>query len=542
VTISVEFDTAGPVITISVPTTIRGQGPTFPVAITGQATDSQSSVAQVEYKMAAAAFANARPRSPGDWSTWSADATLPAPGSYTLEVRAADHFANQTTQAVQIVAIAEDTTPPNLQITDPIQNPLKIPGTPGATTVLKGSAADTQSGVASVKWTLNGSSEKDAYPAAPGDWSTWSASVVFPALGTYEIGVRAVDNAGNASAVVRQAHVVAPGQLADPNHVFSPRAYLADLLDFAVRYVAAGASPVTRQLLSDVFHQPFDALATGAAGSAAEREVHEARLAIEILRRFLAANTQTGPFPTIESRYRDHAYMTLLIAIGTSYEEIRLSRAAATQARSALAERLGFRLDAARPDQLQQLLLNPGAVTEADLDTLFGLRSTTSDPLTPGSPPEPKVLAWRLAALRDAWERQDHPPQPVAAKTPPIVDPDLITLADLKDAVAGNAAYDLLRVRADWVDDRFTRLRSIRESIAGPAQGFSRILEETFGPQFKLKPLAEARRRGESIEQILEANYLSLEAFLYLAQIEDLAATDSVLPSEWSDVTPFWCR
>src|SRR5207249_11199327 len=107
--------------------------------------------------------------------------------------------------------------------------------------------------------------------------------------------------------------------------------------------------------LSRTFHQPF-------ATVASEEAIHQARIAIEILRAYLKtlsvpATVQTS-LEAAEAGYRLAAYQSLLLNIGTSYDEVRLTRTARggppgapadpQDARQALADRLGIDLDPPR--------------------------------------------------------------------------------------------------------------------------------------------------------------------------------------------------
>src|SRR5262249_52405890 len=149
-----------------------------------------------------------------------------------------------------------------------------------------------------------------------------------------------------------------------------------------------------------------------------------------------------------ETDYRLAAYETLLKRIGTSFEEIRAARLADEPTRQALAQRLGFNLNPPQsddpknpptsflstailpspsptPDILQQLLLQPGQFSEADLEAIFGLVDTSPDPLQPRGA-NPKLLDWQLQFLKASWAAQD------AAASALIIDPDLIGDGDLQ--------------------------------------------------------------------------------------------------------------
>jgi hypothetical protein len=117
-----------------------------------------------------------------------------------------------------------------------------------------------------------------------------------------------------------------------------------------------------------------------------------------------------------EAAYRWEAYLALLGATGTSYEEARLARAAEPGERAALADKLGFDLGPARPDRLDELLRKPGDVTEEYLERIFGLATTTRNPVDPSVLSE--LLRWRLERLQATWKRQDHPAPPAADDRP----------------------------------------------------------------------------------------------------------------------------
>jgi hypothetical protein len=107
-----------------------------------------------------------------------------------------------------------------------------------------------------------------------------------------------------------------------------------------------------------------------------------------------------------EKGYLLAAYTSLLTAIGTSYDEIRLARSAPIDARRSLAERIGIDLDPSgtRPDHLDAFLLQPTAVTEPALEQLFGLVDTTRDPLSEGAKlgdSKNQVTRWNLDGV--AW-------------------------------------------------------------------------------------------------------------------------------------------
>src|SRR5262249_13924623 len=113
-----------------------------------------------------------------------------------------------------------------------------------------------------------------------------------------------------------------------------------------------------------------------------------------------------------ENNYRIGAYRTLLSAIGTSFDEIRLVRTADAPSRALVAQKLGFSLSSTlnpTTDELRQLFLNPNIapptapeLTERALEFYFGLVDTTRDPLSDGLILEDtrnQIKGWTLQVL-----------------------------------------------------------------------------------------------------------------------------------------------
>jgi hypothetical protein len=94
------------------------------------------------------------------------------------------------------------------------------------------------------------------------------------------------------------------------------------------------------------------------------QRVSRARICIEVLRAYLGPRPLADPqkelaLEKVERDYFFEAYTSLLTQIGTSYDEIRLARTAASDVRQTLAERLGIELTGSRPgDQLDRLFID----------------------------------------------------------------------------------------------------------------------------------------------------------------------------------------
>jgi hypothetical protein len=198
---------------------------------------------------------------------------------------------------------------------------------------------------------------------------------------------------------------------ADCDAAVSPLAYLADLLDYAVRHLTNDAAPISLDFLATTFLQPFADLP--AACAEVDRQERQVRLCIEVLRRYLTADPPAASaqqrLDGAERAYREAAYTALLMRFGASYGEIRLARTAAVPRRQAIAARLGIGLSGARPDHLDALFLDPRTprgITEPTLERLLGLVDTSRDPLSDGlreNDAHVQIRRWTFAGV--AWNR-----------------------------------------------------------------------------------------------------------------------------------------
>ena len=244
-----------------------------------------------------------------------------------------------------------------------------------------------------------------------------------------------------------------------------PLAYLADLLDYAVRHLRYRGNPISVSFLTGRFFQPFDRLP--AACYWVEKRIRQARICIEVVR----ARLQSGAAPPA---YLLAAYEQLLRLHGTSVDELRAVVNGPKRRRVELAARLAIRLTPKQAptdeDEIDRLFMNgayPGS--EEALEELFGLRDTKRDPLD--ADVRPAILRWRMAYLEAQWQSVDlsTAPPPDAR---PLIDPDLIGLADIADSspnASPNRAVDLWRNRQQVLA---VNLAEMRQFVAG-AQGGS---------------------------------------------------------------------
>lgn len=469
---------------------------------------------------------------------WSADVEIPGRGVYTLIVKCADKATvpNIAERSRRFVAV-DDTDPVLTILSAPPWDQI-ISGTGNEVVVLiEGTAADVHSGVQTVRWRLDGGEPADATPVAQ-NWSSWnvSARIQTPEFGAkavpHTITIWCIDGVGRQSTKDVRVRVERSFNAEEPT---SLTAYLATLLDFTTKRVKQSelGPLIEEEHLAQTFHQAFGQIRR-LPTSHSDRPVNQLRLCIEILRRYL------GSAALDETHYRETAYQALLRRLGTSYEEIRLVRGGDSNIRQALADRLNL----PSPDQLDELFLPPDAITEANLERLFGYAVTTTPKLDLTDLPTPAVLMWQLQYLQKQWTHQDQV-QPWNDVAYPIIDPDLIGADVLRYAVAGNPAFDLWESRWTWIDDNLRTIRREREEFrregeapTTPLDGFQHIVALTWdaGAYDKLLHMDNDYLQGNPIEADLTAKHLSLQAFVALMHIHKLAKKAAVLTSEWDDL------
>ncbi|MBM0239552.1 copper-binding protein, partial [Micromonospora sp. ATA32] len=173
-------DTTAPTVTASVSGQRDGAGAyvgAATVALT--ASDTGSGVDRVEYSL-----------NGGQYVTYSTPVTVNQPGQHTVSYRATDKAGNTSTaQSVSFTVVqppAPDTTPPT--VTASVSGQQDGAGAyVGAATVTL-SAADSQSGVDRVEFSLDGAS-----------YAGYAAPVTVNQPGQHTVSYRATDKAGNTS-------------------------------------------------------------------------------------------------------------------------------------------------------------------------------------------------------------------------------------------------------------------------------------------------------------------------------------------------------
>ncbi|MGL5930098.1 MAG: OmpL47-type beta-barrel domain-containing protein, partial [Dermatophilaceae bacterium] len=497
-----------------------------------------------------------------------------------------------------------DTMPPTVRITG--DSTISIPGQGPANSAtlrtLRGTAEDAQSGVKSVEWRLDGGPFVSVDDRSGTGWRVEEVSLP---LGVHLIEVRATDHAGNTSDVKKlEVAVTEEYRPKDP----TVHEYLTALVDFVVKRFRHGSAPVDEKLLERVFAQPFARL-LGANRAAPTPQVAQLRVCLEAVRAYFWAVVASlpsdgadslmpgapavpaveqppspGPLPIPQrppvqeatqkwsdavQTYLRTAYEGVLRRIGTSVEELVAALDGGDPDRLvSLADRLGIELaprkstDGTVGTTLDPLRLTGAEITEEALERVFGLPSFQRDPLTPLDR-EPYLLERQLNRLTSQFRLQDD------LLTEPLVDPDVITVDDLRPGT--NAAEPLLQARQVWLDGLLAELRrdpggpsgpvpvpqdppvpqppppadqavpvdrsrGAREAAADPGSRFDDILTRYVAPPRSLLDLEASHQAGESIAAELDAVQLTFAAFDRLLRLRVLAGAGAITEVGWDDV------
>lgn len=219
-------DTNAPVVAITgtvPPPPIYGDADGASVQVVGTASDAETSVQVVEVSVDGGPFSKAN-QDAGAWSAWSAPVTLAKAGAHTITARATDQAGNISTAKLN-ATVTIDTTPPTVTIVPPPPAALNG-GFNGVIVPLSGTSADNV-GVVSVGYSLDNSPNfVTAQPKAPGDWSSWTGSLLITQAGSHRITARALDAAGNhADANLDVVVTLAPDVVTHANRLMLVESY-----------------------------------------------------------------------------------------------------------------------------------------------------------------------------------------------------------------------------------------------------------------------------------------------------------------------------
>ena len=467
--------------------------------------------------------------------------TISAVGNVTYPLPGSGEPQFQTDPASGTLTVTFVSPPPTL--TDVTLQPpyLEVSATtlPYAV-IVSGTATPSTalSHISAVQYSLDGSAFANVDNPS-GNWSTWSKKLALPA-GTHNLVVQATDTHSNTTVYPAfTIDVRIPIPQTDADKAFAPTTYLRDLLDLALRQVKtpANSAGCTATLLATSYYQPFDRLTLATLYQQAVQPIHQARVAIEILRQIIS--TKPGVPPDLDQQYRLLAYKAILRGVGTSFDELRLARVAAPATRQALAARIGIEIGTARPDSLDQMLLLSTDLTDAALETLFGYRSTApADPLATHVEGGSTFSSWQTSGLRNIWQRGDAQTRDSAAGALPIVDPDVISSGNTK---VQTTAFSLWTARTTWINTTLSKITTEANTVIVPLTRFDQLVSHYIG-NVDIASLAANDANGSDISAPLAPLYLDLDALRFLALCRQLLSTAAgtspafLLPSEWDDI------
>jgi hypothetical protein len=223
--------------------------------------------------------------------------------------------------------------------------------------------------------------------------------------------------------------------------------------------------------------------------------------------------TVDGPLRT----YLRAAYEALLIANGTSYEELRALPARGTTARRAIAERLGLTSPNALDDGLDPLLApatQGDAFVEEWLTGTFGFPGTADIlDVTLNAGWQGWLLSARQDYLARSWQAADANPP---TSTRPRLDPDFVERADLNPD--HREATNALAARKAQLELEWASLRSAANVGAEIALVYS-TSEIAHLPQIEALDVS-----GASIDALLPPLGLSMRGFRRLRFYQGLQA------------------
>jgi hypothetical protein len=166
--------------------------------VTITATDTQSGVDRIEYAVDSGGFVR-----------YTVPVVVNTLGAHTIRYRATDTVGNTSAERSESFTVVpppiDDSTPPTVSAT--VSGPRDNNGDYVGRATVTITATDTQSGIASIEYTIDG-----------GSWTPYTEPVRIESLGTHSVQFRATDTAGNTSpAATVTFRVVASGPDACPD-------------------------------------------------------------------------------------------------------------------------------------------------------------------------------------------------------------------------------------------------------------------------------------------------------------------------------------
>lgn len=301
------------------------------------------------------------------------------------------------------------------------------------------------------------------------------------------------------------------------------------------------------EFLAKNFHQPLGDLY--ASCESVDKQVRQVRICVEVLRGYYASilasrtSAQKAILDNAERAYRFATYSSILLKLGTSFDELRATLASDDAKKAALANRLGID-QGPKASQLAALLFDPKKLTEDDLEQTFGFPSTQGNPLRAIA--DSKIKTWRQSFLGNFWRTQDWPPEPYLDAQLPVVEPNILAPevviegtpvpGDIRLGKSG-PAYALWQARDQWVKDTVSALDKERKD-----KGLLAAMELALGKPLPtdLDKLYQNWILNQDLEKtrkrIVELGFTP-ESFVALMTYKGrVDAGDSLDPADWDQV------
>jgi Tc toxin complex TcA C-terminal TcB-binding domain/Concanavalin A-like lectin/glucanases superfamily len=248
---------------------------------------------------------------------------------------------------------------------------------------------------------------------------------------------------------------------------------------------------------------------------------------IQEIARYRTNLVKNDPSPFLA--YFQSAYESLLVAHGTSYEELRVLPAKGTPERRAIAERLGLTAPDISGDDLD-ILFPPSQTSPLDggitvdrreeyLANTFGLPITSK--LLPDESVFMRVslgggtlLDARRNYLSLRWQTEDAT---TVGQQKPVLDPDLLDLSDLNSTMTD--MLNLFQTRSREVQEKWNTLRN------QPDVNSALLLVYTQEAINSLATIDNEGQSGQSITDLLPPLGLTMAAFRRLRFYQQLQST-----------------
>ena len=267
-----------------------------------------------------------------DTSEWEAVVLVRVPsialGNRNILVHSEDLAGNRSQPKI-LAFVGRDITPPHpphVKIDSP-RDGHEHPK--GEKLIVRGFAADLQSGIGALEWRLDNES---SFEPVPPPWENWSFIIEAERLtpGLHSVEIRCQDKAGHWSD--RHPDLILNFEVSDvyvpqdASDLVSVPAYLLDLLRFSRRRINMNYPSVDAQLkdadLDRLFYQPFGRLGDVRTMRASE-PVNQLRPCIEVLRRFLIGTLSTATHLLAHWRFDEGKGDTLADATGNGHTGTR---------------------------------------------------------------------------------------------------------------------------------------------------------------------------------------------------------------------------